>query len=364
MSDVMEREAPAEAPDAEPTATERAADEMVLLALLLLRFGGHLKALAERRIDEIEVEVLKLVALADLTSTRRHRLADELGEKSLALAQAGYRRARKDLEVELAALAALVAEFVASQIDSATAPGTAHPLQDGGAEDVAGNAMIEGALLAVWLSRLSGDLVFKLERIFGIAAGARAGATEVLRDVREAFDSARRNVHPILRTAITAITAITVERMVEVENPDVLKGYVHCSVLDSRTTKHICLPRAGLRWLADGTPVGHAREFRRPPLHIGCRSHLALWFKPLEEMPGGVAKKIRVAGRADEFRDRPVIEPKLETWLRSRPVAEQRSIVGSAKWEAWRGGKLTVAGLLDQSGRPLTLTQIRKLLGL
>jgi hypothetical protein len=360
----MEREAPAEASDAEPTVTESAAEEMILLALALLRFGGHLRTVAERYIDEIEVEVLKLVALADLTSTRRHRLADELGEKSLALVQAGYRLARKDLEAQLAELAVLVGEFVASQIDTATAPGTAHPLQDGGAEDIAKNALIEGALLAVWLSRLSGDLVFKLERIFGIAAGARVGATEVLRDVREAFDSARRNTHPILRTAITAITAITVERMVAIENPDVLKGYVHCSVLDSRTTKHICLPRAGLRWLADGTPVGHDRSFKRPPLHMGCRSHLALWFKPLEEMPGYVTRKIRKAGREDEFVDRPVIEPVLEKWLRSRPVAEQRAIVGSAKWEAWRGGKLTVAGLLDQSGRPLTLGQIRKLLGL
>lgn len=360
MSDVMEREAPT----TEPTVTERSAEEMVFLALALLRYGGHLKALTWRRLAEMEAEVVRLAALSDLTSSRRHRRADDLSARVLDLAQAAYRDMRDELSAELVALARLVADFVVHQINDAIAPGTARKLARGGDEDVAKNLLIEGALLATWLSRQAGDVVFRLDRTFSAAASQSQGATEVLRVVHDAFDSARRNILPIIRTAVTAVLAATVERMVSVENERILKGYVHVSTLDARTTKHICLPRAGKRWLADGSPVGHSADFRRPPLHMGCRSHLALWFKPIDEMPAGAARKIREAGRQKEFRDRPVVEPDLEVWLRSRPVAEQRAVVGSAKWEAWRSGDLTVAGLLDQSARPLDLGQIRKLLGI
>lgn len=349
--------------DADATVTEEAADGMILMALLLLRYGVHLRTLARRRLDDMEVEFIRALAVADLTGPARHRLADELVERARAMALTEYGRIRNDLDSEFGALVRLIVDFVGRQIDTAILPGTASEISEKDVDDIVRDITVEGALLIIWLSRLSGDLAFKLERLLQVAATDQLGATEVIRASREAFESARRNVQPILRTAITAVLAATVTRMVR-DHEHVTKGYVHVSILDSRTTKHICLPRAGRRWLVDGTPVGHTMPLRRPPLHMGCRSHLAVWFKSLKELPAHLAMSIREAGRGRAFRDKPVVEPSLEVWLRSRPVAEQRAIVGAKKWEAWKGGKLTVAGLLDQSGRPLTLDQVRKLLGL
>jgi SPP1 gp7 family putative phage head morphogenesis protein len=317
------------------TATEEAATEMIFLALLLLRYGAHLRRLTAARLDEIEEQVLKALAVADLAGPRRYRMADQTAEQLMGLIQPGFGTIQSDLLTELTAMAALVSEFLTTQIDTATLPGVGRPLAEDNLADAARTASIDGAVLAIWLSRVAGDLVFRLRRVISTAAADSRGATEVTKSIQEAFEASRRNTRPIVQTAVTAVMTTTVERMV-FRNSDVLKGYVHVSVLDWRTTKLICRPRAGKRWLADGTPVGHAMPFRRPPLHMSCRSHLAPWFKPLRELPGHVAAPLREAGRGGAFRDSPVVEPTLAAWLESRPVAEQKAVVGASRWSAWK----------------------------
>src|SRR4051794_17611099 len=107
------------------TATDKAAAEMILLAVLLTRFTVHLHAVAERRLAAMEEALLASVALADFSRTRRYRLAEDLAERALELSQSTYRDIRADWTAELLDLIRLVADFIAAQVDQATAPGTA-----------------------------------------------------------------------------------------------------------------------------------------------------------------------------------------------------------------------------------------------
>ena len=42
-----------------------------------------------------------------------------------------------------------------------------------------------------------------------------------------------------------------------------------------------------------------------------------------------------------------------------KPVAVQKEMLGAERWKVWRTGKLQFQDLLDQSGRPLSIEELR-----
>jgi SPP1 gp7 family putative phage head morphogenesis protein len=349
--------------DQDESATESLAGEMILLALLLLRFSAHLRLSAEARMAALRADVLAQMAPLDLTGPERYVLADRLSVIVLDLTRTAYRDIHAMIRAELVALAALISTFIAARIgDELGVPGAGRQVPPEVREQSATGAVIVGATLAAWLSRMAGDAHFRVERVITDAATNSLGPTEVVRGIGTALDQATRSLKPIIRTAVTAVSADVTIKATEA-NREVMAGWSHVSVLDGSTTE-LCKSRAGRRWDMDHRPVGHTMAFRIPPLHMGCRSHLSPWFRPVAEMPGNIRDGIERAGRGRAFGSRPAIEPTLEEWLRRRPIAEQRMILGEKQLKEWRASRITVAGLLDQSGRPLTLDQVRKALGL
>lgn len=49
-----------------------------------------------------------------------------------------------------------------------------------------------------------------------------------------------------------------------------------------------------------------------------------------------------------------------EAWLRSKPTTVQQEILGKSKWELWHLGKITFSDLVDESGRPMTLAELKE----
>lgn len=345
------------------TATEELAGETVLLGLLLLRYNAYLRRRAVLRLEELRGEILRELATVDLAGPQRYAQAARLDAPMTALIQGAYDEIDADLRRELVGLVGLVSDFTADRIDAAI-----------GRQDIGrrlapqverllpANAMIEGATIASWLGSQAGNLLFVLRRIINAAASNSAGLTEITRAVREAVDAAQRHAMPVVRTAVTAVLGAAMVASVR-ENGRTVRGWVHVSCLDSRTTE-TCKKRSGARFLADGTPVGHSLPFRVPPLHMGCRSHLAPWFHSMGEMPQATAGAIVASGRERAFRDKTPRDLDLGEWLATRPVKDQEAAIGKARIDAWRAGKITTPALLDQSSRPLTLEQIRQRLGL
>jgi hypothetical protein len=125
-----------------------------------------------------------------------------------------------------------------------------------------------------------------------------------------------------------------------VANSDVVTMVQAINPLDSRTSD-ICRARAGRTWaLRSGASIGHGNESfpGPPPWHLGCRTTLV----PL--------------GREDN----PIRGQTFGGLLDSMSERQQKDMLGPGKFELWRKGDIAMGDLIDQSGRPLTLAQLRE----
>jgi hypothetical protein len=125
-----------------------------------------------------------------------------------------------------------------------------------------------------------------------------------------------------------------------VANADVVAMVQAINPLDS-STSDICRARAGRVWnLATGEAMGPGDESfpGPPPWHMGCRTTLL----PLS--------------RADD----PVAGRTFGGLLDSMSEPQQKEMLGPGKFELWRKGDISMSDLIDQSGRPLTLAQLRE----
>lgn len=118
---------------------------------------------------------------------------------------------------------------------------------------------------------------------------------------------------------------------------DATRGYIHTSVLDGRTSL-VCRVRSGAIWDLDYKPImGTSVEFDMPPLHRRCRSFIRPWF-------GGDVNDVSS-----------------EDWLAAKSTEQQDAMLGVGRADLWRRNVITFNDLLDQSGRPLTLKELKEL---
>lgn len=212
-------------------------------------------------------------------------------------------------------------------------------------EAIKNTPLFEGRPLNDWWKRQEDDLKFNLETI--IRNGNTIGESQynIAREIRHRFGITQRESETLVRTANASIASNAQEKLIEI-NQDILYAKQHVSTLDSKTTL-ICQHRDGLKWKIDGTPIGHSLPFIPPPLHPNCRSIVIM-----------IIDKNAESTRASEFGQ---VDANLryEDWLKDQPDTLQAKILGKKKAKWFRGGKLTLSQMLDQSERPLTIEQLR-----
>jgi len=49
-----------------------------------------------------------------------------------------------------------------------------------------------------------------------------------------------------------------------------------------------------------------------------------------------------------------------EEWLKMQSKEVQKDVLGETRWEMWRKGKIEMADMIHQNGRPLTIEELRK----
>jgi hypothetical protein len=89
-----------------------------------------------------------------------------------------------------------------------------------------------------------------------------------------------------------------------------------------------------------------------------CRSVLVAWMKDIDDLPDGTRRKIPEATQASMDGQVPA-DMDYESWLRQKGDAFAKSVMGEGKFMLWKAGKITQTDLLDQSGNPLTLEELR-----
>lgn len=130
----------------------------------------------------------------------------------------------------------------------------------------------------------------------------------------------------------------------ELERLGVVSYYEHNSVLDSRTSLHICVPRDGRKYYQKWDEIGVQNI---PPLHSRCRSKLI----------------VRTGNDLSEQRPSQFgpVDSKLKykDWFETQSDKTKRSILGKKRFESYKKGGYTINGLADVKGRSINLSTIK-----
>ncbi len=235
---------------------------------------------------------------------------------------------------------------------------------------IAESALVQGATIGDWFSRLNESTRFDVERtvkngvLLGQTNSQIAKALIGIGDKGgEPIAKSRRDAMAITRTAVQTVAKDA--RLAALEaNADIIKEVQWVSTLDSRTSD-ICIVRSGKTWTyPEFKPVGHKIPWNGgPPAHWNCRSTFIPITKSFEELSGGAIKdKVEPATRAS-MDGYVAADLTFDAFLKSKPPEFADQMLGKGRAELWRTGKITLNQLLDQRGNPLTLAELRSRYG-
>lgn len=208
---------------------------------------------------------------------------------------------------------------------------------------------------------LRGETIQELTwRVAGKAAGPKYPAAPGIMEV------SRRNAEALVRTSVLTV-ANEAHLQTFQANDGVIKGLQWVSTLDSRTTA-ICRALDGKMWDLDYQPIeGNTQPFPGPIAHWNCRSTQVPVLKSWEELAKEAGGNTGLASQLDQMSepDRASIDGGVsgkltyEDWFKAQSEADQKDILGEAKWAIWKRGNLSFSDMVDQRGNELTLEQLR-----
>ena len=176
---------------------------------------------------------------------------------------------------------------------------------------------------------------------------------QIIQSVRGIIGLQKNQLETLIRTSTNHLANQARNKTIA-QNADVIDGYEWVATLDSRTSL-ICASRDGIVYPVSDDPV----KSPKPPAHYGCRSTIVPKVKREFDL------------LADEDETRPAIgasgagsvDGKLnyEQWLRRQPESFQQDVLGRGRFELFKNRKLPLSRFVDQSGRTLSLEELRDL---
>lgn len=361
------------------------ADEFITRQISLLRFAaGQRGQVLEilRRMEEELTEVL-FYSGRKLTDTGREDRA-RLLRQCTALIEQYYSEAAAHLGNELAGLGRVEAVAVAASLSAAFRGAVIPSLPtEGYLRRLVDNTLIQGAPSAAWWKRQAGSTAFRfanevrqglaqaetndaiIRRIRGRASGyTMIEGKRVYKYVGGIMDTERRNIAALVQTSVQSV-ANAARRDTMLENGDIIKGVRHISTLDSHTTT-ICVGYSGAAWSIPGyKPIApNNKDYNGgTPRHWNCRSVEIPITKTFKEM-GIDLPEFDPSTTTRSANGGPVAaDMSFGAYLKNKPDTFVNDLLGAGRADLWRAGKITLPQLLDQSGRPLSLKELRKRYG-
>lgn len=137
---------------------------------------------------------------------------------------------------------------------------------------------------------------------------------------------------------------------------------VHDAVLHNST---ICKARSGLVWdLTTKAPVNHSIPWNGGlPAHWNCRSVMVAVLRPLEDLPTRKRKAVETGAMQSSMDGEVAADMDYSDWLKTKSQKFQRDALGDGRWELWKEGRIQLKDLLDQSGNPMSLEELRRRYG-
>jgi len=159
------------------------------------------------------------------------------------------------------------------------------------------------------------------------------------------IETKRRSATALVRTFINHVHS-TARDLTYQENGDLVKGVQWVSTLDGRTSL-ICISLDGKVFPVD--------EGIRPPAHWNCRSTTVPVIKSWREL-GLDIDELEPGSRASMDGQVPETET-YGAWLKKKPAAFQREVLGDARYKAWKAGEVPIDRFAD-NGKVLSLQEL------
>jgi hypothetical protein len=189
------------------------------------------------------------------------------------------------------------------------------------------------------------------------APTAKAPTPEIQPGIPGVMPLAKKNAAAIVQTSMATVSAAARRATLEL-NKDVTNGFMQVSTLDSHTSL-TCIAYSGACWNWEYEPInGNDLPWNGGvPRHWNCRSAEIALMKTLREMgidmdepePGQRASAAGPISAKSTFAD----------FLKMMGPEYQDKTLGKGRAELFRAGKLTQRELVDVSGRPLKLSQLK-----
>jgi len=199
---------------------------------------------------------------------------------------------------------------------------------------------------------------FRQKKIAQTVQSIRDGIT--LRENNQQIIGRMQTINPlhkkqagVLIKTITNYTSVQARDVAMRLNPNFFDGYEWVSVLDSRTSL-ICASRDGTVYPFTNDPVLSPK----PPAHFSCRSTITPKLKP--QFESRQTKQPRRTAEGAKGKTKVNAQTNYQSWLTRQPAAFQDEVLGKTRGLLFRRGKLPISKFVDESGKTLTLNELRK----
>ncbi|MGY3172422.1 hypothetical protein ACVWYU_001799 [Pseudomonas sp. TE12234] len=226
----------------------------------------------------------------------------------------------------------------------------------------------QGRLLKDWGTEIAADRMVKVRN--AIRTGYLEGKTtdQIIRSIRGTrasgyadgfLERPRKDLASVVRTAVSH-TAATARDEFNKTNDDILKAERWVSTLDNKTSP-MCRIRDQLQYtVSTHKPIGHKVLWLQGPgkIHWCCRSTSAPVTKSWKEL-GMNIDEMTPSQRASMDGQVPANTTYSE-WLNRQSDARKIEVLGPARYQLLKDGKLDLEDFYTPTGEWMTLDQIRE----
>jgi SPP1 gp7 family putative phage head morphogenesis protein len=343
------------------TVNEKLLSEIVAHEIDVLGYGNSVSRkiikILNKSDENIFARLNKIIDALPTTTINVKRI-DKLLQPIVKANNEAYYQARRELQNEMR-------EFTDQELDFQTEivnKESPVPIKTIAPEQVYAAALakpFQGELLSEFFAKLSeqkATLITNAVRMGLIEGQTTSAIVKQIRGTRAlqfkdgVLAITRRNAESVVLTSLAHFQNFAQESLYDA-NDDIIKGFRYTATLDTRTTE-LCASRDG-NFYKIGEPKPAI------PAHYRCRSRYVPVLKSFREL-GLDADEFTPSTRASMDGQVP---DKLtySDWLSKQSVARQSKVLGKAKAELFRDGKLPLDKFVAPSGHVYTLDQLKEL---
>jgi SPP1 gp7 family putative phage head morphogenesis protein len=352
------------------TANDKVLDAITGHSVDLVRLESSLKSDVIKQLKTLEASLIKKLNATNLETTstqlKRKRQAALLSQTKATIRES-YALIDAKEATNMTSVAGIAESQAVSAINGAiNAQVLSVGMSDQMLGSIASNTLIQGAPSKEWWAGQGDALQKDFKHVIRQSMLAGETTSQIVQKIRGTkalgyndgiMNTARNRAQALVRTSVQVVANEARMRTYDA-NDDIVRGIEWVSTLDSRTSA-ICQFLDHKKWNTKRHPMGHSKKFPGPTAHWNCRSTQVPILKSWGEL--GSKQKFKEIPKSTRASMDGQVSSKIgyEKWLKGKDKAFQMDVLGPGKWDLWQAGKVGFKDLVDQSGNPVSLANLK-----